>query len=620
MSTVSSKRAYKVKECAMNYINYKNADITGGYWGKKQKLNRDVTINAVYDRFLHTGRIDAFKCNWREGTENKPHYFWDSDVAKWIEGAAYILAKTPDKELESKVESIIDDIEKNMGADGYFNIYFTAIEPSKRFSNRDCHELYCAGHLIEAAVAYFDATGKDRFLKLMCRYADYIYDVFCVKHSAAFETPGHEEIELALYRLYKCTGNKKHLELMTHFLLVRGNNPKDTYTPFYNYSGYAQDYAPVFEQTHAIGHAVRAMYLYSAMADLAKETKNPVYVKACRTLFDEIYSSKMYITGALGSTRHGEAFTKPYDLPNSEAYAETCASIGLMFFAKRMSELENDAVFADVLERAMYNGMISGLSLDGKSFFYENPLEIDLEKRDSLYYRDANAPIYGITQRAEVFSCSCCPPNLNRLLSSLSGYIYALDKDTVFINQYMQSTAHQDGVTVSTVTDYPLNGGIKINIGGAKKAALRIPSWCKSFKLNRQYTLKDGYAYTDTDGEILLELDMTPSLVYANPKCRDLCSRAAVQRGPIVYCAEGVDNGKTNLNNLFLDADAAFSEEYSEKLGCTVLKTTGSRADGSANLYSLVKHEYRQTPITLIPFCTFANRGESDMLVWLHTK
>lgn len=604
----------------MNYINYKNADITGGYWNKKQILNKDVTINAVYDRFLHTGRIDAFKCFWREGSENKPHYFWDSDVAKWMEGAAYILAKAPDKELEDKIESIIDDIEANMGADGYFNIYFTAIEPSKRFTDRDCHELYCAGHLIEAAAAYYDATGKDRFLKLMCRYADYIYDVFLVKHSAAFETPGHEEIELALYKLYKCTGNRKYLELMTHFLLARGNNGKDTYCPHFNYSGFSQDFAPVFEQKHAVGHAVRAMYLYSAMADLAKETGNPDYKKACRTLFDEISSSKMYITGALGSTRIGESFTKPYDLPNSEAYSETCASIGLIFFAKRMSELENNAVFADILERALYNGMISGLSLDGKSFFYENPLEIDLEKRGSLYYRDASAPRYGITQRAEIFECSCCPPNLNRLLSSLSGYIYALDGDTVFINQYMQSNAHENGVTVNCVTDYPKSGVIKINVTGAKKAALRIPSWCKGFKLNRQYVLKDGYAYTDADGEILLELDISPSLVYANPKCRDLCSRAAVQRGPVVYCAEGVDNGTASLNNLFIDTDTAFSEEYSEKLDCTVLKTDGFSAVGGADLYSLVKHRYTQTQITLIPFCAFANRGESDMLVWLHIK
>ena len=361
----------------MEFIGFDKVSLESGFLHEKQKLNREVTLDAVYNRFYETGRFDAFKCDWKEGMEKQPHYYWDSDVAKWMEAVAYILKKESNPELEAKVENLIDEIEKNQSPDGYFNIFFTVIEPDKRFFERTAHELYCAGHLFEAAVAYFECTGKDRFLKLMEKYADHIIRVFVEEKTAKFITPGHEEIELALVRMYSATKKKKYLDLAKFFIDNRGYAEAEK-------EYYSQSHLPVREQKTAEGHAVRACYLYAAMADVAYETGDTELYEVCKTLFADIVNKKMYITGGIGSTRKGEAFTVPYDLKNDKAYAETCAAISLMFFAHRMMRFENDAKYADVIERVLYNGMISGLSLDGTSFFYENPLEIDLKNAPML--------------------------------------------------------------------------------------------------------------------------------------------------------------------------------------------------------------------------------------------
>lgn len=342
----------------MELLDYRQVNLTDGYLASKEEMNRKITINAVYDRFYDSGRITAFEFNSKE-----VHYFWDSDVAKWMEGAAYILAKHPDEALQAKVEKLIDDIAAHQGADGYFNIYFTVREPDKRFTNRDCHELYCAGHLFEAAVAYAEATGRDRFLKCMEKYADYIYKVFVEEHSAGFVTPGHEEIELALVKMYRYTKSKKYLDLAAFFINERGKRAED------ERGDYNQSHKPVREQTEVFGHSVRAVYLYTAMADLALELQDEALQKACKALYEDITKRKMYITGGIGSTCVGETFTRAYDLPNEEAYTETCAGIGLMFFCERMLALENCAAYADTIERVLYNGVLSGVSLDGARRF-----------------------------------------------------------------------------------------------------------------------------------------------------------------------------------------------------------------------------------------------------------
>jgi len=473
-------------------VDFSQTRITGGFWKQKQSLVRRVTTKAVYDRFAETGRIDAFRFDWKPDAPNKPHFFWDSDVAKWMEGAAYILKKTPDEALEAKVEEIIDDMEKNQRSDGYFNIYFITVDPANRFKNRDWHELYCAGHLLEAAVAYADATGKDRFLNIMEKYMDYITKVFVHEKSAAFTTPGHEEIELALVRAYRFTGKKKYLDLAAFFINERGMREDEK-------TEYNQSHAPVREQDEALGHSVRAMYLYTAMADLAYELKDEKLNEACHKLYHDVVDKKMYIAGGLGSTYVGEAFTKPYDLPNEEAYTETCAGIGLMFFAKRMMMLDNDASYADTIERVFYNGVMAGLSVGGDSFFYENPLEITLMNHFTNMYGTKRYPI---TQRLKCFGCSCCPPNVNRLLPVLGEYVYGHENDTLYINQFTDSTLFDGGVSCEMTTKYPLDGKVCIKASGVKKDAVRIPSWCEGFEMNKAYTMENGYAIVENDGEI----------------------------------------------------------------------------------------------------------------------
>ena len=350
----------------------------GGFWKNRFEINKNATIPTVYDRFCDTGRFKAFRCDWKEGMPDKPHFFWDSDVAKWLEAAAYTIAISPDAELEKKIDETVDLIEKNQQEDGYFNIYYTVVEPGKRFTKRDNHELYCAGHLTEAAVAYYKATGKDKFLRLMCKYIDLIEKCFKIDDSAAFSTPGHEEIELALIKLYDCTGEKRYLELCRHFIETRGRSKKDADTRDWCDNDYDQSDFPVRELPAAVGHSVRAMYLYSGMADLADRTDDKSLFDACDRLFDSTVKRRMYVTGGIGASAHGEQFADDYILPNDVAYSETCAAIGLALFARRMSAACPDSKYADAAERAIYNGVLAGVSLDGHSFFYVNPLEINI--------------------------------------------------------------------------------------------------------------------------------------------------------------------------------------------------------------------------------------------------
>jgi len=611
-------------------VPYTQVDIDNGFWAYRQQLNREVTTGAVMRRFQDTGRFDAFKMNWREGMPNRPHIFWDSDIAKWLEGVAYLLKKAPAPEYEAVMEETIDHIEAGQGADGYFNIFFTNIEPSKRFSNRDWHELYCAGHLIEAAVAYDEATGRSRFLKIMMKYADYIDQVFRVENSAAFMTPGHEELELALVRLYKHTGEQKYLTLAKFFIDMRGNNDKDdpADTPQHRKMVF-QSYAPVREMTTAEGHAVRAGYLYSAMADVARETEDEELLSACRAIFENIIYRRMYITGGVGSSRHGEAFTVDYDLPNDIAYTETCASIALMYFARRMLTMEADSVYADTVERALYNGFLSSTSLDGKRFYYSNPMAISQRARGRNVSADQHEWLPA-DERVEVFGCSCCPPNITRFVASLGEYLYTTDEERIFVHQYMESTARMNvggrEVCVRQKTQYPTFGEVKLTVEGAKglTVALRIPGWCEHFEMERKYVLEKGYAYIrceEDEEEIVLTMEMKPVLIEANPEVQANAGRVAMMRGPVVYCLEGHDNGE-RLQDLRIGEDAEAQAEYNETVRMPVVSARGWRRKAAKGkwLYRPMQDEMEEVRLTFVPYYAFANRGKSDIQVWTLKK
>ncbi len=594
-------------------IPLKNTEITGGFWADKQKLNREVTIHSVYNRFAETGRFDAFKVNWKEGDPNKPHIFWDSDVAKWIESAAYIIAKTPDPELERIIDETVDLIDKNRWDDGYFNICYTLFEPEDRFTARYNHELYCAGHLMEAAVAYYYATGKDKFLKIMCDYADMIEKAFVTDKWAEFESPGHEEIELALVKLYHATGEKRYLELSKYFVDVRGQE-MDAYT---------QAHKPVREQDEAVGHSVRAVYLYSGMADLAAEYSDETLFTAADKLFDSMAKKKMYITGGLGQTCVGEAFLGDYDLPETSSYCETCADIGYILFAQRMSAINPNRKYDDAAELALYNGFLCGLSLDGKGFFYDNSIEVDLiginNPKDGRH-----KPFYPITQRLEVFDCSCCPPNVTRLIANIGEFACTENESTLWFHHFMGGEFKGEGKAISVETLYPENGKMKITCSGNFTLALRLPAWCRNYTLSggKNATLKDdGFIYVDvTDGEVIeYTLDMPVRFVQANPQVRQCCGRVAVQRGPVVYCAEGMDN-PLPLKGLYVDPKNGATVIDAPEFGVSAIELDGYIRPASDELYYDYDEAFVEQKIKLIPYYAYANRGETDMLIWLTRK
>lgn len=598
----------------------------GGFWKNRFEINKKSTVPAVYDRFSETGRFEAFRFEWKDGDPNRPHIFWDSDIAKWIEAAAYSITKCPDKEIEAVIDGVVDLIEKNQDESGYFNIYFTVCEPDNRWVNRMAHELYCAGHLTEAAIAYYKATGKDKFLRLMQKYIDHIETVFIKEDSAEFSTPGHEEIELALVKLYDCTGNEKYLRMSSHFVETRGRSEKDAEGPFYIGHSYDQSHLPVREQKTATGHSVRATYLYCAMADLALRMKDDSLIEACRNLFESIVKKQMYVTGGIGSTHYGERFTEDYDLPNDVAYSETCASIGLALFARRMSLIEPDSVYADIAEIATYNCALAGVSLNGKAFFYVNPLEINRERqRKNKEYYQYKGSMYDTNVRAEVFECSCCPPNIARFIASIGDFLYTYDDSNVYVHHYFESEAEWDGIRIVQNTAYPNNGAIKLTVSGMKgrTLAVRIPGWAEKYSIDVPVSKTEkGYAYIEIDSDdavISLDFPMECRLVAANPSVEADIGRVALCRGPFTYCAERVDN-EIPLNNLSICANLNASVSFSEEMGAYTVETDGFEDAASDSLYRTYKPDFKPRRIKFIPYFAFANRGESDMLVWMRVK
>ncbi len=600
-----------------------------GFWKNRFDINKSSTIPNVYSRFSETGRFDAFRFDWKDGDPHRPHIFWDSDVAKWIEAAAYTIAKEPDKGLEEIVDGVVDLIEKNQDENGYFNIYFTVCEPENRFTNRMAHELYCAGHLTEAAVAYYNATGKDKFLKLMQKYMAHIEKVFITDNSAEFNTPGHEEIELALAKLYDCTGDEKYLKMCSHFVEARGRSKKDEESPYYINHAYDQSHLPVREQEVATGHSVRAMYLYCGMADLALRMNDKSLFDACKRLFLSTAEKQMYVTGGIGPSPFGERFTEAYDLPNDTAYSETCASIGLALFARRMSLLDPDSVYADIAETAIYNCVLSGVSLDGKAFFYVNPLEINLDRRriNREFYQTDKGGNYGncITQRLEVFDCSCCPPNIARFIASIGDFLYTYNNDTVFVHHYFASDAEFDKVKITQKTEYPNGGNVKLEISGmnGKTLSLRIPAWAENYKIGAEIErIEKGYAYMKINSdyaEINVDFDMQFRLVCANPAVEADLGKVALCRGPVVYCAEGTDN-KIALGRLLISEGFNAVISFDETLQAYTAEVDGFEENESASLYRTYKSDFMPRKIRFIPYFAFANRGESDMRVWIRVK
>ncbi|MHA1715249.1 MAG: glycoside hydrolase family 127 protein, partial [Promethearchaeota archaeon] len=381
---------------AMKDIPLKDVKITGNFWKRWQDLIRQVTIYHSFDKLKKTGRIDAFKLDWKPGRGIPPHVFWDSDVAKWIETASYALITKPDPDLKKMLDDLIDLVISAQQPDGYLNTHFTVVEPEKRWTNlRDLHELYCAGHLIEAAIAHHEATGSDRFLNAMIKYADYIDAVFGPENGKLKGYPGHQEIELALVKLYKITRNEKYLKLAKFFLDERGQIPfyfeieaekrgekPKSFDRAIKDREYRQSHLPVRDQEEIVGHAVRAQYMYSAMVDVGYLTRDDDLINAARKIWNDTTLKKMYITGGVGSTRTNEGITKAYDLPNETAYAETCAGIALFLWSYRLLSIDKDSKYADMMERALYNGILSGISISGDKFFYENPLANDPRNPD----------------------------------------------------------------------------------------------------------------------------------------------------------------------------------------------------------------------------------------------
>lgn len=635
-------------------IKWNQVKITGGFWNEKQITGQRITAHSLYQRFMETGRIDAMRIAWREGESNKPHIFWDSDVAKWIEGVAYVLYFVKDEELKEKAEGVIGLIEKAQKEDGYFNSYFLRFAPDERFTDRTAHELYTAGHLIEAAVAWYEATGETHFLESMERFADLIDRIFRVEESAPYKATGHEELELALFRLWSVTGKKQYLELAFHFINVRGTDERDRVFSvpngtepanppvqchvYYN-DTYAQDDAPVRELKEAAGHAVRAMYLYAAMADAAKEFKDEELYNACKRLWDDSIRHKMYVTGGVSGDRFGEAIGGAYLLPNDTSYAETCASVAMAQFAQRMFLLDTDGIYGDIVELQMYNGALAGISIRGDEFFYDNPLEVRKNYNDfleSIHVVGAVAP----SRRQKVFDCACCPPNIFRFIGSLGRYFYSVKDDTLFVHQYAESKANflltDKQIEVSQITDYPWSGRIQITINPECRmectVAVRIPQWCSlpSVKLNNKeiciddYNFKKGYLYLTSSYEpnstIVLDFPMPVEEIEANPKLTYDCGKIVLKRGPVVYCVESIDNA-FNIFDLSVAAKLETTEDFISIQGRKVIAIKGNgivrRENCETRLYYKYDPAFTEVEFTAVPYFAWANRGKADMCVWL---
>ena len=610
------------------------------FWAPRQEINRRVSIPHMYQMLIDTGRIGAFDLAFERPVPSSiVHIFGDSDPAKWLEAASYSLITHPDPELAAVVDQVVDKIINAQQPDGYLNTHFIVTQPEMRWKNlRDWHEMYCAGHLMEAAVAHFQATGDPKLIDALARYADHIDARFGPKPGQYRGYGGHPEIELALVRLYHATGEERYLALAKYLVeergqqnphyydveaVERGEDPRKFWARTYEY---CQAHAPIREHDKVVGHAVRAMYLMSGVADLAHEYDDPTLLAVCERLWENLVYQRMYLTGGIGPSRHNEGFTTDYDLPDETAYAETCASIALIMWNHRLLQFAGDGKYADIIEQTLYNGFISGVSLAGDSFFYVNPLASD-----------------GSHHRTPWFECPCCPPNVGRILASLGNYLYSTSDGGLWVHFYAQNNASMtvDGqpVQVRLTSNYPWDGAIKLalTLDAPQTFALnlRIPGWCDTWSVTVNgaavETTPSGNGYvaitrTWQPGDVVvLDLAMPVQAVYANPNVRQMQGRLALQRGPVVFCLEGVDNGSIGLDRVTLDPVqvASFSVEYRPDLlgGVPVLRGPAQAIteDGwdSHTLYRR-NHPSNTTALDVVavPYATWDNREPGEMRVW----
>lgn len=630
-------------------IKLKNIKIKDKFWSRRQELVVHTVLpyqeKILNDEIEGVAKSHAL-ANFRiaAGLEEGEFYgmvFQDSDVAKWLEGAAYSLVVCPDADLEKRMDEIIEIIGKAQQEDGYLNTYFTIKEPEHRWQDlQECHELYCAGHMMEAAVAYYEATGKTSLLEIMERMADHIADRFGPGKVTGI--PGHQEVEIGLMRMYRATGKEKYRDLACYFIDERGKNP-DIFVEEAKKRGwkqfpeirpddkkYYQIFAPVREQKTAEGHAVRAVYMYTAMADIARCTGDEELKSACETLWDNITKKRMYITGGIGSTVEGEAFSRDYDLPNDTMYCETCASVGMAFFARKMLEMQPSNKYGDILERELYNGILSGMQLDGKRFFYVNPLEVNPGVSGELSgYRHV------LPERPGWYECACCPPNVVRLIMSLGKYIWGEQGDTIFSHVFVGNDAEFTQAHISVTSEFPWKGKVRYTVNPKKEhgkftLAIRIPSYARETRifLNDIELLncekKDGYLYLEREwrngDQVDLSFEMPVERIYANTNVRANVGCVALKRGPVVYAIEGVDNGE-RLQEIRLPRGTSFevrpaTEEKFEDL--LVVEFDGQREQQTKDeLYTTEKPEVKDVRVRAIPYFAWGNRGLNQMRVWI---
>jgi DUF1680 family protein len=598
------------------------------FWSPRLKTNREVSIPHNYEWCEKTGRLANFRnaaacVDGAQYGKFQGIYYNDSDVYKIIEGTAYALASEENPALMKRADAVIDSIARSQYPNGYLNTYFTLAEPSKKWANHGKHELYCAGHLFEGAVAYKQATGKDALLKVAEKFADHVLDVFEKRRAVKFSVPAHEEIELALVRLYQETGKEKYMRLAKHFIDLRGNQSK---RPQKIRGAYEQDHKPVRRQFEVAGHAVRACYLYSGMTGVAAHYNDAELKNALERLWNDCVNKKMYLTGGIGARHGGESFGEAYELPNKTAYCETCAAIGLVFWAHRMNLLYGEAKYADVIERTIYNGILSGVSLDGKLFFYVNPLEADKEQRTGhdVVKNEKH-------HRQPFFTTACCPTNIVRFLPSLPGYFYATRGNTVIINQFAQGRASiklPDGtVEIIQRTDYPWDGAITFEVKSKRTGNAAGPLYMSrrslgglfaaarhlNYTANFTLKLRNGTQYEERKiawnkmEKFAIHRDVSVKRIIANPKVKADNGRVALQRGMVVYCFEECDN-EIPVAEIRLAKNPEFKEVWKEIAG----------DDGkSAKVVAIKCKNVDGKELTAVPYYVWDNRAKGAMSVWV---
>lgn len=580
-------------------IDFSHVKINDNFWSPRLSKHVSATLPVCIDQIENqTGRIRNFENAAKGEGEHSGIFFDDSDVYKALEGMAYSLINNPDPELEKKADEWIDKFAAAQQPDGYINTFYTLTGLDKRWTNMDKHEMYCAGHMIEAGVAYYQATGKRKLLDVCIRMTDHMMSQF--GPGKRHWVPGHEEIELALVKLYQTTQEQKYLDFAYWLLEERGHGhgtmgDEGKWDPVYY-----QDIVPVRQLTDISGHAVRCMYLYCGMADVAALKNDTGYIAAMDRLWDDVVHRNMYITGGIGSSRDNEGFTEDYDLPNLDAYCETCASVGMVLWNQRMNQLTGDSKYIDVLERSLYNGALAGISLGGDRFFYVNPLESK-----------------GDHHRQEWYGCACCPSQLSRFLPSIGNYIYASSDDALWVNLYIGNTGQirigETDILLTQETDYPWDGSVKLTISTSlpleKEIRLRIPNWCKTYDLSingKRINVSEekGYAVIKdwkSQDVIALDMDMPVEIVAADPHVKENFGKRAIQRGPLVYCMEEIDN-PVYFDQIQLSPSTTFQTTFASDIlnGIKTIKTNG-----------------RAQSATFIPYYAWDNRKAGKMRVWI---